>query len=205
MAKGTYARRGYGDIVSTSARSASSTTRTSTSAAAAGRAYAPSASCRSRRQQRASPVQCPFCKPHGYSVEFRGQKTEAERTAQQKEEAEVAAAVARRSRTPTRRGARAGEATVGTAAKHGNRGSEHRGPPRRVRKHQRQRRRRASPRLGGGIRRDDASGPDPSQAGSMGQSTTHARRVASRQAQYRGRISSRQQARARRRERARTG
>ena len=48
-------RRGATAISSsTSARSASSTTRTSTSADAARRAYAPSASCRSRRRWKAS-------------------------------------------------------------------------------------------------------------------------------------------------------
>ena len=95
VAKGTYAAQGYGDIVLDECPICFLNYPYLNVSRCCRACICTECFLQVKAPAEGQSVQCPFCKSHGYSVEFRGQKTEAERTAQQKEEAEVAAAVAR--------------------------------------------------------------------------------------------------------------
>jgi len=95
VSKGTYAARGYGDIVLDECPICFLNYPYLNVSRCCKACICTECFLQVKAPVEGQSVQCPFCKSPGYSVEFRGQKTEAERVAQQKEEAEVAAAVAR--------------------------------------------------------------------------------------------------------------
>lgn len=94
VSKGTYAARGYGDIVLDECPICFLNYPYLNVSRCCKACICTECFLQVKAPVEGQSVQCPFCKSPGYSVEFRGQKTEAERVAQQKEEAEVAAAVA---------------------------------------------------------------------------------------------------------------
>ena len=120
-------------------------------------------------------AKCPFCKTPGYTVAFKGKKTESERQTERQEELEKEAAKARLARS-----ARRGE-TAPTAAPppppppRPSRESER--PPVRPPRRRARATRLARPRgLGGGVRGDDAAAAHPGR--SVARSRSRSRRGA---------------------------